>query len=140
MARSNKQPGWSSHWLGTLHLFLVALLSLSLSLPPSLCAAVDMSGAGAEIQRRGMVNQPKWRSVNLLIAIYFGCMSMEFDKSDCVLLERTILKWHELFAAAWGLEFSLPKHHFCLHIPHQMWLLGPCKFWWCMRFEAKHQW
>ena len=41
---------------------------------------------------------------------------------------------------AWGDEYAKPKHHYALHIPFFMWMLGPCKGWWCMRFEAKHQW
>lgn len=31
-----------------------------------------------------------------------------------------------------------PKHHFLLHYPMQMMLMGPLRQCWCMRFEAKH--
>ena len=40
---------------------------------------------------------------------------------------------------AWGGNTAKPKHHFFLHLPLAIFMFGPMKVWWCMRFEAKHQ-
>jgi hypothetical protein len=95
---------------------------------------------GGFVHDQGKSNDPKWLSLMLLISIYFACMVDEFDFDYLLMLERMILQWHHLFQRAWGDEYAKPKHHYALHIPFFMWMLGPVKGWWCMRFEAKHQW
>ena len=87
-----------------------------------------------------MANDTRWKSIQLLIAIYFNCMAPEYTYGELRMLETMILKWHEMFAASYTAAFAKLKHHYALHIPLQLWLLGPAKTHWCMRFEAKHQW
>ena len=38
-----------------------------------------------------------------------------------------------------GADFIIPKMHFMVHYAEFIRLLGPMRNYWCMRFEAKHQ-
>lgn len=50
-------------------------------------------------------------------------------------IETYLLKFKNTF----GVESLIPKHHFLLHTSSMIKKYGPLRNFWCMPFEAKHQ-
>jgi len=67
-------------------------------------------------------------------------MVFSYKLSDCHILSLTIKIQDHLaaFKDLFPARNLLPKHHFMLHYPRLMSLLGPLRLAWCMRFESKH--
>ena len=65
-------------------------------------------------------------------------MSVDYSVDDLLTLEGMIGDFYDAFLEAFGEQWTLPKHHFLLNLPLQMYLFGPMRYIWCMRFEAKH--
>jgi hypothetical protein len=95
---------------------------------------------GPLIWAKGLSEHPKWRCCVHLIQLFWCLMSVEVELQDLLDMEQMIGAFYELFLAAWGPDWTLPKHHWMLHGPLDIFLYGPMRYWWCMRFEAKHQW
>ena len=57
---------------------------------------------------------------------------------DIVLLDNLIIAHHQLYAQIWP-DNIIPKFHWVLHLPMDIWRCGPPKHITCMRCEAKHQ-
>lgn len=63
-----------------------------------------------------------------------------------ILLKNLIQEYHILYIDTCkkvpryqSLRHNLkPKHHYMVHYPHIISLVGPIRNFWCMRFEAKH--
>ena len=94
----------------------------------------------AFIMARGLGDHPQWRCTVQLLMIFWSCMSVDYSVDDLLTLEGMIGDFYDTFLEAFGEQWTLPKHHFLLHLPLQMYLFGPMRYIWCMRFEAKHQW
>ena len=67
-------------------------------------------------------------------------MASEFTVDQLLAIEQQIGEFYVWFLAAWGANLATPKFHYMMHIPLEIFLFGPMRFVWCMRFEAKHQW
>ena len=61
------------------------------------------------------------------------------EKDDVVLLQHLIATYLSSFVEVFGAESVIPKMHYMVHYPRFISLLGPMRNYWCMRFEAKHQ-
>ena len=76
---------------------------------------------------------------------------LKFRKICCILLSKSvqakliqeldncISDYLELRLKLFPSQLLKPKHHFMVHYPKLLSLLGPLVRIWCMRFEAKHQ-
>ncbi|KAJ1524623.1 hypothetical protein ONE63_011107 [Megalurothrips usitatus] len=64
-------------------------------------------------------------------------MSEEFSLDDVQRLRKIIALHHLHFQRLYP-NSLIPKHHYEIHIPTQILLFGPPRFYWCFRFEAKH--
>lgn len=60
-------------------------------------------------------------------------------KESIIELEELASLFISNVVKAFGSESVTPKMHFMLHYPRLILLYGPLKNYWCMRFEAKHQ-
>jgi len=61
------------------------------------------------------------------------------DRNSITHLEDLISTYLFSFVEVFGADFVIPKMHFMVHYPEFIRLLGPMRNYWCMRFEAKHQ-
>jgi hypothetical protein len=89
---------------------------------------------------KGYSDHPKWQCMMQLLMIFWSLMAAEFSVHELLEIELMIEVYYDLYKLAWGEEWALPKHHWALHGPLDIFLFGPMRHWWCMRFEAKHQW
>lgn len=78
-----------------------------------------------------------WKLYKLLRKIYYLIMAPSFDKGTPEALKKIIKEHHTLFLKL-KLGHLLPKHHFLLHYPLLMKLLGPLRFATSIRGEAFH--
>ena len=78
-----------------------------------------------------------------LILLLLECMDFifcpEITREETIFLKQMIKDHHEHFLALYQDRRLKPKHHFMIHYPRQMRLLGPVVNFWAMRFEAKHR-
>jgi len=74
-------------------------------------------------------------------ADYFtAMMKWSFTKASVYELDAKIRSAQTLFKAVKSYKSMWkPKNHFTQHMPRAITKLGPCRLFWCMRFEAKHQ-
>nr|XP_054775349.1 uncharacterized protein LOC129283670 [Lytechinus pictus] len=83
-------------------------------------------------------DDPHWE---LLLALQ-DCMDIVFapviSRGDVLFLEQLIKDHHMIYLELFPERHLKPKHHFMLHYPSAMHLLGPLITYWVMRFEAKH--
>jgi hypothetical protein len=82
----------------------------------------------------------KWQCMELLLVILFAMLDVEFSVPQLMHIEQQIGQFYTLFREAWGPDLATPKFHYLGHIPWEIFLYGPMRYLWCMRFEAKHQW
>lgn len=61
-------------------------------------------------------------------------LSVTHTPSLTLKIQDHLATFRELFPS----RRLLPKHHFMLHYPRLITLLGPLRLAWCMRFESKH--
>jgi hypothetical protein len=95
---------------------------------------------GPLIWSKGYSDHPKWQCCVQLLMIFWSLMAAEFTVPELLEIELMIEVFYGVYTTAWGEEMALPKHHWMLHGPLDIFLYGPMRHWWCMRFEAKHQW
>ncbi|XP_051164481.1 uncharacterized protein LOC127283564 [Leptopilina boulardi] len=79
----------------------------------------------------------KWEVLKLLLQIMQIVYSPVFSNAMVAELKELIVQHHSLFLQFLG-DHLLPKHHFLLHYPLVIKLMGPLIFLWTLRFEGKH--
>lgn len=80
----------------------------------------------------------KWMNFLRLVQCLLLSTSPYCSDMTPSLLEQLLYDHHMEFFRLYPKASILPKMHYALHLPTQMKLYGPCRFHWCMRFEAKH--
>jgi hypothetical protein len=95
---------------------------------------------GPLIWSKGWSSDPKWQCCECILLICLALMASEFTIHQLLAIEQQIGEFYVWFLAAWGANLATPKFHYMMHIPLEIFLFGPMRFVWCMRFEAKHQW
>ncbi|XP_044578758.1 uncharacterized protein LOC123261257 [Cotesia glomerata] len=83
-------------------------------------------------------NLDHWKLYLLLRSIVCIVLKSEICDNDTINLDKLIKKHHILYVKLFGPTLK-PKHHFMLHYPAIMKVVGPLVHIWAMRFEAKHQ-
>lgn len=80
----------------------------------------------------------QWRCW-LLHCHYIALLLLNTYTPEMVFLANdAMLEHHRLFAEL-HFDLIIPKFHYGLHLPRDIFLTGPLKHTWCMRLEAKHQ-
>jgi hypothetical protein len=83
----------------------------------------------------------EWRCWMLHHAYFAMMLKSSFTWDDVVQLDQLILAHQDLFLSIPAYrELFKPKNHYAQHIPHNIALFGPPRNYWCMAFEAEHQW
>ncbi|XP_067206995.1 uncharacterized protein [Linepithema humile] len=84
------------------------------------------------------VNDEYW-NLYLYLRNIGDIINLRYFNKDCITLLKTLItEHHELYIQLFG-ETLKPKHHFLLHYPRTIELIGPLRNVWCMRPEAKHK-
>lgn len=79
-----------------------------------------------------------WELLILLLQIVNILFSPVVSEGMTVYLKHLISDHHKLFKQLFPTVNLLPKHHFMLHYPRSIRKIGPLVHFWCMRYEAKH--
>ena len=79
-----------------------------------------------------------WRVIILLCEITDIIFAPRYSEGVCQYLSYLIDEHHRTFKELFSEKNLLPKHHFLVHYPRCMMLSGPPSQYWCMRFEARH--
>ncbi|KAK3917647.1 33 kDa chaperonin [Frankliniella fusca] len=82
-------------------------------------------------------DEKKLQNFVLLLMIFNLCLSHEIEVQDIDCLKKMIREYLEHFNILYPNKF-VPKHHFLIHLPTQIYLFGPLTEQWAMRFEAFH--
>lgn len=81
----------------------------------------------------------KWQVIVLLLQ----CMDIIFSpcvsKGETYYLKQLIQDHHQYFLTVFPGQHLKPKHHFMLHYPRAIRMLGALIQYWAMRFEANHR-
>lgn len=83
-------------------------------------------------------DSPIWQCYIVLRRIIEILMSFSIDNTTIDYLEL-LIKEHHLYYLDLFCDTLKPKHHFMLHYPSVIRMIGPIRQIWCMRFESKHQ-
>jgi hypothetical protein len=83
-------------------------------------------------------DDPYWKLLKILCAVTDIIFAPRYSKGFCPYLAYLIEEHHQKFQLLFPDVNMLPKHHFLLHYPRFMLLSGPPSRYWCMRFEARH--
>ena len=107
------------------------MLCLSIILPLVLSEYVSSS------------NNPYYANYLLLIRISAALMCYSFTEKDLELLQFEILCHNAAFIKLYPNKNSdfatiTPKLHSLIHIPTQIKLFGPLRYFWCFRYESKN--
>lgn len=81
---------------------------------------------------------PYWKILMLLCEITDIIFAPRYSPGLCQYLASLIDEHHQMFQHYFPDCNLLPKHHFLVHYPRCMLLSGPPVQYWCMRFEARH--
>jgi hypothetical protein len=84
------------------------------------------------------VNNEYWKLICLLIEIMDILLRVEFDAKLLKLLTQKIEQHHTHYIYLFG-DTLKPKFHFLTHYPTIIKKIGPLRYIWCFRFEAKHR-
>lgn len=84
------------------------------------------------------VNNEYWKLICLLIEIMDLILRVEFDEKILKLLALKIEQHHTQYIKLFGKTLK-PKFHFLTHYPTIIRKMGPLRYIWCFRFEAKHR-
>ena len=82
---------------------------------------------------------PVWSVYLYLREICDIVLAHTVDVDSLALLQDLVCRYLKLYVEVFGSHNIIPKHHYMVHYAHHMWLFGPLKHMWCMRFEAKHK-
>lgn len=80
-----------------------------------------------------------WQIYLKLRYICDNVLSPVVENDDLVDLEELAASFLSLFVSYFKGRFVTPKMHYMIHYAHKIKLFGPLKNFWCMCFEAKHQ-
>lgn len=83
------------------------------------------------------INNKYWSILIYLVNILDLLSKPELGENDVKRLEQLVNNHHTVYFSVYGC--LKPKHHFMLHYPRAIKMLGPLRYNWCMRFEAKHK-
>ncbi|PIK52380.1 hypothetical protein BSL78_10692 [Apostichopus japonicus] len=86
-----------------------------------------------------MVDSDVWELLLMLLDIIKLVMSRTVSEEETFHLSSLIRDHHGLYLRLFPDRHLIPKHHFLLHYPHCIRLLGPLQQYSSMRFEAKHK-
>ena len=80
---------------------------------------------------------PAWRSWLTLVKLFGLCIQHSIPVDDI----KTVDELQQQHSAAFDAvpEYTglkRPKHHFCAHLAHDIWLYGPPRGYWCFGYEA----
>lgn len=81
---------------------------------------------------------PAWHFYIVLRQILAIVLSFSVEEETTDYLQVLIKEHHELYIQIFR-DTLKPKHHFMLHYPTVIKMIGPIRQIWCMRFESKHQ-
>ena len=82
---------------------------------------------------------PEWAAWAAHVKYFVGLMQSEFTETSICQVDADIQQAQKLFLDLYP-HLWKPKNHFVQHIPDDIRRFGPPRTYWCMRFEAKHQW
>lgn len=81
---------------------------------------------------------PVWKFLLNLQTLVDTCLLSRFKESDLELLNKLVKYHNKVYVQLFG-EHLKPKAHFLIHYVTVVKRLGPLKFMWCLRYEAKHK-
>ena len=82
---------------------------------------------------------PFWRSWVLHVEILSCIMKPSFTYPQLLRLQETICEWREQFSLVDEYKgFWVPKFHWAMHLPLDIWRFGPPRLNWCMAYEANN--
>jgi len=84
-----------------------------------------------------MCAHPAWRSWLTLVKLFGMCVKHSIAVDEI----KTIDELQQQHSAAFDAVpqytgLKRPKHHFCAHLAHDIWLYGPPRGYWCFGYEA----
>ncbi len=82
--------------------------------------------------------EPHWKLLLLFLDICDIVFSPVITTNLCSYLSHLIVEHHAYFKEVCPQNALLPKHHFMVHYPRCLVNSGPSIRYWCMRFEARH--
>ena len=86
------------------------------------------------------MTKPFWRSWVLHVEILSCILKPSFTYPELLRLQDTIVEWHTQFHLVPEYKgFWVPKFHWAMHLPLDIWRFGPPRLNWCMTYEAKNQ-
>lgn len=96
---------------------------------------------GGDTPLLDVVEEPDsaWTSLALHCYLVALCLKERFSLEEVRHLQMVMLEQHKVLKEVHPLIAKRHKFHMTLHIPQQILMFGPCRHYWCMRFEAKHQ-
>lgn len=112
-----------------------SLASIHMNAAEALCFIRNLPLiVGCKIPR----DNPHWALILMLLDILDIIFAPEINRGLCSYLAQLIADHHEHFKKLYPTKRLLPKHHFLTHYPACMLRCGPPSSYWCMRFEARH--
>lgn len=84
------------------------------------------------------INNEYWKLICLLLQVMDILLKGEFDENLLKELKKKIEHHHTHYIKLFG-DTLKPKFHFLTHYPTIIRKLGPLRYIWCFRFEAKHK-
>lgn len=81
---------------------------------------------------------PVWKFLLNLHTLMDTCLLSSFKESDLQLLNKLVKYHNKVYVELFGQHLK-PKAHFLTHYVTVIKRLGPLKFLWCLRYEAKHK-
>jgi hypothetical protein len=79
-----------------------------------------------------------WQLLILLLEILDIVFAPKVNEGLSIYLAYVIAEHHELLSQLYPEKKLTPKHHFLIHYPTALIKCGPPSRYWCMRFEARH--
>ncbi len=83
-------------------------------------------------------NEKHWKLLLLLLDLCDIIFSPTLTPNLASFLSQLIVEHHSYFKEIFPNELLLPKHHLLIHYPQCLIKSGPFVRYWCMRFEARH--
>ena len=86
------------------------------------------------------MGSPEWKAWAAHADYFAEMMQWRFTKNSVYQLDAKIRRAQKLFKKVRNYRpLWKPKNHFVQHIPRAITKFGPCRLFWCMRYEGKHQ-
>lgn len=121
--RNSKPSTFTS--LSTIHLNAAEALCFIRNLPLMIASKIPRE-------------EPHWQLLLMLLNILDIVLAPVVTDGLCSYLRHLIDEHHTHLKEMYPDKKLLPKHHFLVHYPSCLARCGPPLMYWCMRFEAKH--